>query len=735
MKHLPLAAIACLALPAVAQTVAANAVVKKPPPVVAAGIEPVVNVSAQRPTNRVDRQVYDVKSDVGASNGSAADALANIPSVAVDPDGTVTLRGSTNVQVLIDGKPSAMLQGDNRGNTLNAMPAEDIESVEVINNPGAQFGNEAGGGPILNLVMRRTRKAGGYGALSANAGSAGRYNASASGSYNSGRLGVQGTAHLRHDGRNDLADAARVRIDPVTRAASRTSQATRNQGLNDSAGLNATLTYNLGEKDTVTSSVAFMERGNERDAVNRYISFGGDGSVAHDYARTSRTAGGSKSVSWDARLDHKGAVSGELAKLDMRVSSTANESNNAYLNTATLGAFNPADARGRDASRTGTTIVDVTGDYERPLGSSFLRVGYKVASNKNTFDTRYLNIDNTTLEERPNGARSNRFALHEMNLAAYGSYTMRLDQRWGLVGGLRVERTDLDIAQMTGALKASNHYLNVIPSSFISYNASEDTDFRFSYARRIRRPGANDLNPFVVYRDEFNVSAGNPNLKPTTTDAFELAYETKFGPIDTNLRGYYRKDSGLISERKLFIGETVLLTTRDNAGTNRASGLEFTLRGKLMPRLTLNASGNLAYTEQRIVNPGANAGSSPDAKRSAPSFGGNARLRYDLPNGGQVQLSVNAQGKALSRQGYRQPNATANLSLRHAFTPALSLVMNVTDVFNTNKIETITDTDLLQETNTRRSDGRLVYVGLSYRFGGVAQRRGPAGARRSQPST
>lgn len=407
----------------------------------------------------------------------------------------------------------------------------------------------------------------------------------------------------------------------------------------------------------------------------------------------------------------------------MRVSSTANESNNAYLNTSTIGA-RAFDARGRDASRTDTRIVDLTGDYERPIDTSFLRLGYKVAGNQNSFDTRYVNIDNVTLEERPNAARSIRFSLRETTLAAYGSYTMRLNRRWGLVGGLRLERTDTDISQVTSALKASNHDLNVIPSSFISYNASEDTDWRFSYARRIRRPGANDLNPFVVYRDEFNVSSGNPNLKPTKTDSIELAYETKFGAIDTNLRGYYRKDSGLISERRVFIGETVLLSTRDNAGTNQASGLEFTLRGKLMPKLTLNASGNLAYPEQRI----AKAGSDIDARRSAPSFGGNARLRYDLDQGGQVQLSVIAQGKALSRQGYRQPNATANVSVRHVLTPTLSLVMNVTDIFDTNKIETITDTDLLKETNVRKADGRLVYLGVSYRFGGA--RAGPGGARR-----
>ena len=140
----------------------------KPQQKEAAPVTPQVTVAGERPTNRIDRQVYDVKSDVSSTNGSAADALNNVPSVNVDPDGTVTLRGSTNVQIMIDGKPSAMLQGDNRGPALQAMPADDVESVEVINHPGAEFGNEAGGGPILNLVMRRNRKPGGLATVNAN---------------------------------------------------------------------------------------------------------------------------------------------------------------------------------------------------------------------------------------------------------------------------------------------------------------------------------------------------------------------------------------------------------------------------------------------------------------------------------------------------------------------------------------------------------------------------------------
>jgi outer membrane receptor protein involved in Fe transport len=703
--------------PALAQTA--------PAPPAEAGVDATVTVSAERPANRIDRQVYDVRSDVSASNSSAADALNNVPSVAVDPDGAVTLRGSTKVQVYIDGKPSAMMQGDNRGATLNALPAEDIESVEVINNPGAQFGNEGGGGPILNLVMRRNRKPGGFGALTANGGSAGRYNSSASGSYTSGRFGVQGGVNVRHDGRDATADTDRVRVDPVTGVAARSSQHAVSSGLREAAGFNAAASYNLGDKDLLGANLAYSRLSNDGQSSSRYVDFGQDAIADSDYVRATRGSGQSDSTTWGARYEHKGERSGETAKFDVRVSSASNDSGSAFSNAYAILPMGARDNLSRQQNLTTTRIVDVTGDYELPVDQAMVKAGYKFAGHKNGFDTRYTNIDMATLAETPNTLRSNRFELDETTLALYASYQFRINQHWSMLGGLRTEFTKMDFSQLNGAPGATNRYVNYIPSMFATYRVSDNTNIRLAYAHRIRRPGAGDLNPFVVYRDEFNVSSGNPKLKPTNSDSLELGYETRFGGLDTNLRGYYRRDTGLISDRKVFISDSVILTTRDNAGSNQSGGLEFTLSGKVLPTLQINTSGNLGYTEQRIFSD-LGAG---ESSRHAVSLSGRVRLNYHLSDDDQVQLSVNGQGKTLNGQGVRQPNATANVSVRHALTPALSLVLNVTDVFDNNKIETITDTDLLKETSIRRSSGRIVYLGLSYRFGGAAGqggRRGPS---------
>jgi outer membrane receptor protein involved in Fe transport len=684
------------------------------PGAAAAGRVAQVNVVGERQVNRIDRQVYDVKNDVNASNGSAADALNNVPSVAVDPDGTVSLRGNSNVQILVDGKPSAMLQGDNKGPALQAMPAEDIDSVEVINNPGAEFGNEGGGGPILNLVMKRNRKAGGFGVVNANMGSAGRYNSAVNGAYNTGRWGIQGGVNVRHDGRNSTGATERDRIDPVTGAEQHSSQTSTSTGLNDSAGLRGQLTYNLTDVDQLEASVGAMKRTNDQTGLDRYQVFDADGNATSDYLRSTRRTGDNTNTMFGTRWDHKGEKLGELFKMDLRVSHSDNRSDTRYANTYVVvpAAGGEGDSLQGVANR--NRIVDYSGDYERPFDSgAILKMGYRVFDNRSDFDNRYVDVDvagGTTADAR----RTNAFSVDERDAALYSSYQWEVSPRWGALVGLRAEYTHMDLNQITSGTTATNTYLNWIPSAFATYKLSDTANLRFAYARRIRRPNANDLNPFVVYKDELNESAGNPRLKPVLTDSFEIGYETKAGKLDTAVRAYYRTDSDTIRSRQTAVSDTVILTTLENGGSNRAGGLELTLSGKVTPDITINTSGNLAYTQQGQIDL-----NGAETTRGATSLSVRGRINWQATPLDQLQVQLNARGRTLAGSGYSEPVSSMNLSWRRNLSRSLLLVMNMTDVFSSQKMETVTDTATLKERTLRRVDGRILYVGLSWRFGGV----------------
>ena len=690
-----------------------------------------VTVTAVKQSNRIDRQVYDVKADPATSNDTVADTLNKVPSLAVDPDGAVTLRGKGNVQILIDGKPSAMMQGDNRAAALAALPAADLESVEVINNPGAQFGND-GGGSVINLVMRRERSPGGFASVNANVGTSGRYNTSIFGIYTAGRMSLQGSAYRRHDGRDSTGETVRERINPVTGLAARSTRLSQGEGRSDSAGFNGSFSFNVGQRDTVAMTASYGEFGNDGSALERYRGTGPLGVINSEYARSSVRDGSNRNYSLGGRVDHKGALPGEVFKLDLRVSSTGADNDARFANSYAVRPLGAVDSITRQDNATDTRLADFTGDYERPAGTGTLKLGYKLARSGDSFDTRFFNADPDTLAETVNTSRTNRFELDATTVAVYGSYQYRIDSKWSALGGLRTEYNELDMHQVTTGIHATNSATDLIPSAFATYGLSDDTTLRLSYAHRIRRPNAGELNPFVIYRDELNVSSGNPNLEPSRSDSLELGMETKLGKVDTNLRLYARRDADLISERRFLLDNDVLLTTRENAGSGRSAGIEFTFSGKATKKLTINASGNIGYAGQSV--PGSDGGG--DARRSTASVSGRARVGYQIDPENHLQLSLNAHGKQLFGEGYRRPARTADLNYRHELAKALNFVLNVNDLFDSQKVETVTETAHLRELSVRRFNGRTAFAGLSYRFGsfggagGRAPRRpaGPGGA-------
>lgn len=687
----------------------------------APAVESTVTVTATRSQNRIDRQTYDVKADPATSNDTVADTLNKVPSVGVDGDGNVTLRGRSNVQILVDGKPSAMMQGENRAAALNALPAADLESVEVINNPGAQFGNEGGGGPVINLVMRRERSPGGFAVVNGNVGTEGRYNTSSFGSYTQGRYSVQGSVFRRVHKNESSGETARERIDPVTGAIARSIQSSSGLNRSEATGFNGGLTYNLGDKDVLGATVNYSQNENDGESIDRYRSTNAAGIVDNEYLRTSLRDAKNRNYAVGARLEHKGDAPGESFKMDLRVSGSDGDGAARYASAYTVRPHGAAAPNGRQEGDNRTRVIDFTGDYELPGEHGVWKAGYKVARNGNVFDNAYFDFDPFTGIERPNTLRTNRFELTDMTYALYGTYQWRVNEDWGVLGGLRAEYADLDMNQVTTGQRASNHYFDAIPSAFVTYGLSDDTTLRLSYAHRIRRPGAGDLNPFVIYRDELNLSSGNPDLQPASSDSLELGVETKLGKVETNVRLYLRHEDDLISERRLLLPNDVVLTTRENAGSSRSGGLEFSFSGSATPKLRLNVNGNIGYAEQTVL------GSLADDKRSATSISGRARMMYQINPTNTLMMMLNAQGKTLFGEGYREPSYTANLHYRRMLTPALSLTVNVNDLFDSQKMEMITETDRLREYSIRHVGGRKVFVGLSYRFGnfGNAGRRGP----------
>jgi len=663
-----------------------------------------VVVEGKKPQNKIDRQVYDNTKDIDSQTGTAADALNKVPSVNVDPTGNVTLRGNSNVQVYVDGKPSVMMQGDNRAGALQSMSSGDIDSIEVMTNPGAAFSSEGSGG-IINLVMRKNRKPGNTGALNVNVGD-GRYNASLNGARNTGKYTISGGLNIRHDQRPNRSGSVMDRLDTDGSVLRHTEQSGNAEGQNDSVSANAGIDYNLGENDSIGSQIAWSRREMDNDSQETYANYDAAGVYQGGYTRNSHNTGPRDDFSFDLNWNHTGALTGESLKTDLRFGrSTGNSASNA-INTNSNGTI---DTETRIAQSDFHNAV-FSVDYVRPYGDAQMTTGIQITQDNNSFSN-----DATGKNE---AALTNDFAYQQTLTAAYITWQQPIGEKWTVMGGVRAEALSLDTDAITSHTTSQIDYTKLSPSAFATYALNDSTKLRFSYSHRLRRPQPQDLNPFVTYRDEQNVSAGNPDLKPEETDSFEAGYEKSAGKINYQVRAYYRKTDNSITDYSYYLPSTdpdapqVLLTTKRNFGDSQSGGLEGNFDGKLTDKLSLRLNGNLAYTKLNAA--------SQTRDTEATTLSGRISFDYTASAKDRFQLSYFARGKQLTGQGYSAPFGMGNMSYRHQVTPKAALVVTVQDPFRTAKFKTVVDTDTIYSESSRSLQGQVFMVGLSYTLGGPA---------------
>ncbi|WP_181404611.1 TonB-dependent receptor domain-containing protein [Asticcacaulis tiandongensis] len=664
-----------------------------------------VTVAGQRPRNRIDREVYDPKDDPDTPISSAADALNKAPGVNVDPEGNITLRGKEGVQVLIDGKPSVMTQGEMRAATLQSMSADDIDSIEVITNPSAEFGAEGGSG-IINLVMKRNRRPGKTLGINFGGGSDDSRNASLSAAYNSGRSTLSGGLNYREMNRESESNTIRERYNPNTDTTTRGESSSSGKNQMTNSGVSAGWDINVNDNDSIGVQAQFNKMDRDSRSMNTSTDFNAAGDPSNAFTSERVSSGERQNGSFRFNFNHKGDQDGETFKTDIRLSKSENTDDSMTTQLYSVGTR--PDNRTQQQRYDENEAINISVDYKRRIGDGELAVGGEFDVGKNTYDNLYYDVDLANGDRTLNTIRSNRFILDQDETEAYVTYQVPVGTKWTVLGGLRVEHTEITINQVTTNLHRTNSYTKLHPSLHLSYYLTDNSKLRFSYSNRIRRPGANQLNPFIVYHNEENASSGNPDLKPQTTHSFEGGYEYNKDGRTFTLRGFYRKDEDTFVERSYYIdNNTVLLTTRENGGEGQSGGIEIALNGKVTDKLNIDLRGTLSYDELNTRRGGV------DIKSDATSVNGRARLDYRLTPADRVQLMINAQGKQLTGQGYNDPVYTADLSYSHRFSNKLSMNLRVQDLFDSGERKRVIQTETLNQTSYSNWGGRTFYIGFS----------------------
>jgi outer membrane receptor protein involved in Fe transport len=704
-----LAALCTAPAPVLAQTAPAP---RPPPPKPAAVGEVVVTGQAPALQTSIDRRSYSVAGDLQAATGSIGDALRNVPSLEVDVQGNVSLRGDPNVTVLIDGKPSGLFRGESRGQALQQLPAERIERVEVITNPSAEFRADGTAG-IINLITRKAKGAGRTGSARVMGATGGRAFVNGALGYNGGKLSVAADAFARLDVQDFAEHPRRLQTDPGTGAAIRTVQDT--DGHNDVrlAGGRISVDYDLDPDTRLSGELSgqLFDLGADLVAHVDRIDAGGATVLAFD--RGVRIDQSRQNVEVSSTLLRKFAGDGH----QLTLSSSYEDTNfDRTRSGVTLGQIPvAAPAHERQVVFVDYQQVQLKGDYVRPdVADGRLKAGFDVQWDDNTYDNRGFRGPSAPAA-LPDAQLTNLFKFRQRIAQGYVTWERPFGDLT-VLAGLRLEDVRIDLDQVTQGTKDENDYTGAYPSLHLSWKLSDTQALSASYAERVQRPDPDDFNAFRFIIDPLTFRSGNPRLQSQETQSFELGWQRRENGQVLLATAYFRINDKVITEITRELGGGAVLLTRDNVSETRAGGLELVASGRLGKAITYNVSGNLYWSELDAAAVGL------PGKRSTVTASGRANVNWQVTPNDFVQVSGFLNARRLTAQGYVVSTGMLNLGYRHKFNDQLSAIVTVQDALKTFRFREVVNAPGLQTRFSRETDSRYVAVGLSWTFGGGRSR-------------
>jgi outer membrane receptor protein involved in Fe transport len=611
-----------------------------------------------------------------------------------------------------------MLRGEGRGDALLAMPANQLERVEVITNPSAAFSPEGSGG-VINLITRKARPGaagapgskgakGASGTIRANAGLKGRGSVNLNGAVTRPGLTLTGEAGLRRFTNTIDVEQERRRIDPLTGVAVESSQDARYKNVATSGNARVGFEKDLGKTNRVTGDVTYRNGHVESDRRERYEGSSGATVLERfsDIDMNQRVA--SVRSSWRKTLP--GKEHGLVAEVELDRGRLKRQIDGENLPVGGAANFERIENNGKRAESRFKL------DYKKPLGEGrSLNLGYEVELADAEFEFRGARGPSfSNLLVVP--GLTNDFDFRQVVHAVFGTYQLTTG-KWEFQPALRIEQVNLDLDQRTDGTEFEQDYLRFYPTLHVGRALSERTKVRASYSRRIQRPGALDLNPYIFYVDPQNQRRGNPLLKPETTDAFELSWQYRKDATFLSLTGFYRRSKDGFTDIVEALGDGVLLTTRANLGSGNRLGVDAIVNGRLGKKLNYNLSG----TVQRVqLDPDGLGGFGEVSDVIASA---RANLTWQPTAKDYFQINGSYSGRQLLPQGYRMAGGIVNVGYRRKVNDKLSLLMTGQNVLDTAKRTIVIRTPILRDRLEQRVRGRVIQFGLSYNFGGTSNKR------------
>ncbi len=673
-----------------------------------------ITVVAKAPgyKSSIDRRSYSITKDLTRGEGSLADVLRNIPSVDVDPQGSLSLRGSTSVTVLVDGQPSPLFQGAIRADTLQQLPADQFERVEVMTNPSAAFRPDGTGG-IINLISKKvSSRQGANGTIKFSVGTNGRYSGSLSGTDVMGDVSVSGTVTLRRTATPFGNDVSGIISDPVTGHTASVKSDRTGSLRSDSASSQMSANYKFNKYNSATASLTFAQLDLRNKSDGSYTSGSEDPSLIHQYSTEyfsrSITQGAVAAISAVSRSDNPDdelSARLNISALKRRTDSSESDIFSVPAATDLFQALNFKNMTISEALKVELKRSAVNG--------AKLVTGLEINADQDSYD-HSGNIGTAVDDALPLSGLANHFRVSQTVGAAY----LTIDRSFGkfeIMPGIRVEETLVKTSRTSSEQATQNDYFEFYPTFHVGYDYSDHEKITGSYSRRVQRPDPESLNNYRVYQGPLSYSQGNIYLKPSITDSVELGYEWRHDKDYRQFSLFYRDNRNAFAEIMESLGGGAVLKTASNIGRSKNTGVEIVDSMSISPALTLNGSVDAIFNELEGFD---GAG----AHRSGYTVKAKLNLNWNPTKLDFLQLSGNWFGRQVTIQGAQAPMSIINVGYRHQFNNSISTVVTLQDPFGTFRPRSYVNSSGVQEASKGRAAIRAVIIGISYSFGASGKR-------------
>lgn len=674
-----------------------------------------VSIVAEKPLIElnIDKKVVNVSQNLNTTGGTALDVLKEVPSVEVDPDGNVSLRGSESVTILIDGRPSTLTGSDQRS-AMEQIAASSIESVELITNPSAKYKPDGMTG-IINIVLKKKKGTGLNTLLTLNAGTKNKYSGSFSASYSTDKYTIFGSYNYQNRSRTSSRTNKTTSYNLIDNYYLQQDASDTRKHVSNNIKIGGEYYFSKKLIASFSASIFMMNSNSDENT----LSFTQNPDEAYTSIFRNTTDENFKMDSWQANFNLKKRFNKPKHEIDFDFSLNNNvsETNDFiyknYLESdfitikPTITPENSKTLGPRD-----NKIYTLKIDYVYPINDSTkLEAGFDGSIREIDTDNKYYNYNFSSSEWALDNLISNHFLYNENIGALYVNYSTKI-KRWGLSLGSRFEQamTNAKEADSTDNIKK---YYSWFPTGALSYKLSKNQEIQLTYSKRINRPRSRDLNPYVDYSSYPNLRGGNPFLNPEYVHALELSYAwySKLGTIMPSI--FYRNINDVISRYRQRLNDSIFMMTPRNYSSATSYGFELIYSFKPLKWWNSNISGS--WYKQEID------GSNVEANISASGFGWQVRNNnsFRFKKSWEAQLSFFYNSPRETGQGYRGAMFFSDFALKKSFfKDRLAFSLNIRDLLGNGKFSMHFDEPTYKMDMLRRMEGRVFMFGITWKMSG-----------------